>query len=99
MHVLFDNVEVSDLTRNPDGTWTVATPAHMPGISTVTIDWMLNGADQTPDTSNTYRYNSISVLPRAGGGGLVPLLIAGLLAFACAAAARRHRLETLSRQQ
>ena len=98
-HVLFDNVEASDLTRNPDGTWTVATPAHMPGISTVTIDWRLNGADQTPDTSNTYRYNSISVLPRAGGGGLVPLLIAGLLAFACAAAARRHRLETLSRQQ
>ncbi|AFU71037.1 hypothetical protein BA20089_01510 [Bifidobacterium asteroides DSM 20089] len=98
-HVLFDNIEVSDLTRNPDGTWTVATPAHMPGISTVTIEWRLSGADQTPDTSNTYRYNSISVLPRAGGGGLVPLLIAGLLAFACAAAARRHRLETLSRQQ
>ncbi|WP_445339114.1 RCC1 domain-containing protein [Bifidobacterium sp. ESL0822] len=98
-HVLFDNVEASDLTRNPDGTWTVATPAHMPGISTVTIEWRLSGADQTPDTSNTYRYNSISVLPRAGGGGLVPLLIAGLLAFACAAAARRHRLETLSRQQ
>ena len=98
-HVLFDNVEASDLTRNPDGTWTVATPAHMPGMATVTVEWRLNGADQTPDTSNTYRYNSISVLPRAGGGGLVPLLIAGLLAFACAAAARRHRMETLTRQQ
>ena len=98
-HVLFDNAEASNLTRNSDDTWTATTPAHMPGTSTVTIDWRLNGADQTPDISNTYRYNSISLLPRAGGGGLVPLLIAGLLAFACAAAARRHRLETLSRQQ
>ena len=98
-HVQFDNVEASDLTKNSDGTWTVTTPTHMPGTSTVTIEWRLNGAAQTPDTSNTYRYNSISVLPRAGGGGLLPLLIAGLLAFACAAAARRHRLETLSRQQ
>ena len=98
-HVLFDNAEASNLTRNSDGTWTATTPAHMPGTSTVTIDWRLNGADQTPDTSNTYRYNSISLLPRAGGGGLLPLLIAGLLAFACAAAARRHRLETISRQQ
>ena len=98
-HVQFDNVEASDLTKNSNGTWTVTTPAHMPGTSTVTIEWRLNGAAQTPDTSNTYRYNSISVLPRAGGGGLLPLLIAGLLAFACAAAARRHRLETLSRQQ
>ena len=98
-HVLFDSVEASDLTKNSDGTWTVTTPTHMPGTSTVTIEWRLNGAAQTPDTSNTYRYNSISVLPRAGGGGLLPLLIAGLLAFACAAAARRHRLETLSRQQ
>ena len=98
-HVLFDSVEASHLTKNSDGNWTVTTPAHMPGTSTVTIEWRLNGAAQTPDTSNTYRYNSISVLPRAGGGGLLPLLIAGLLAFACAAAARRHRLETLSRQQ
>ena len=98
-HVQFDNVEASDLTKNSNGTWTVTTPAHMPGTSTVTIEWRLNGAAQTPDTSNTYRYNSISVLPRAGGGGLLPLLIAGLIAFACAAAARRHRLETLSRQQ
>ena len=98
-HVQFDDVEASDLTRNSDGTWTVTTPAHMPGTSTVTIEWRLNGAAQTPDTSNTYRYNSISVLPRAGGGGLLPLLIAGLIAFACAAAARRHRLETHSRQQ
>ena len=98
-HVLFDNVEASHLTKNSNGTWVVTTPAHMPGTSTVTIEWRLNGAAQTPDTSNTYRYNSISVLPRAGGGGLLPLLIAGLIAFACAAAARRHRLETLSRQQ
>ncbi|RMA46417.1 InlB B-repeat-containing protein [Bifidobacterium sp. wkB344] len=98
-HVQFDNVEASDLTKNANGTWTVTTPAHMPGTSTVTIEWRLNGAAQAPDTSNTYRYNSISVLPRAGGGGLLPLLVAGLIAFACAAAARRHRLETLSRQQ
>ena len=98
-HVLFDNVEASDLTRNHDGTWTATTPAHMPGTSTVTIDWRLDGAAQTPDTSNTYRYTSISLLPSAGGGGLLPLLVAGLLAFACAAAARRHRLGTLSRQQ
>ena len=98
-HVLFDSVEASHMTKNSNGNWTVTTPAHMPGTSTVTIEWRLNGAAQTPDTSNTYRYNSISVLPRAGGGGLLPLLIAGLLAFACAAAARRHRLETLSRQQ
>ncbi|MBI0100391.1 InlB B-repeat-containing protein [Bifidobacterium sp. W8114] len=98
-HVLFDNAEASNLIRKPDGTWTATTPAHMPGTSTVTIDWRLNGAAQTPDTSNMYRYNSISLLPRAGGGGLLPLLIAGLIAFACAAAARRHRLENLSRQQ
>ena len=98
-HVLFDNVEAPDLTKNHDGTWTATTPAHMPGTSTVTIDWRLNGAAQTPDTSNTYRYTSISLLPSAGGGGLLPLLVAGLLAFACAAAARRHRLGTLSRQQ
>ena len=97
--VKFDNVAVSDLTRNPDGTWKATTPTHMPGTAIVTIDWTLNGAVQTPDASNTYRYASISRLPSAGGSGLLPLIAAGLLAFACAAAARRHRLETLSRQE
>ena len=97
--VKFDNVAVSNLTRNPDGTWKATTPTHMPGTAIVTIDWTLNGAVQTPDASNTYRYASISRLPSAGGSGLLPLIAAGLLAFACAAAARRHRLETLSRQE
>ena len=82
-----------------DGTWKATTPAHMPGTAIVTIDWTLNGAVQTPDTSSTYRYPSIS--PAALGWRKRPAtpVSAGLLAFACAAADRRHRLETLSRRK
>ena len=82
-----------------DGTWKATTPAHMPGTAIVTINWTLNGAVQTPDTSSTYRYPSIS--PAALGWRKRPAnpVSAGLLAFVCAAADRRHRLETLSRRK
>ena len=82
-----------------DGIWKATTPAHMPGTAIVTINWTLNGAVQTPDTSSTYRYPSIS--PAALGWRKRPAnpVSAGLLAFVCAAADRRHRLETLSRRK
>ena len=97
--VQFDNATATGLTGNPDGTWKVTTPTHMPGTITVNIDWTLNGAAPTRDTSNHYRYNSISVLPLTGGTGLTLLLMAGLLAATGAAAIRRHRLETLTQQK
>ncbi len=89
--VQFGTAEGTSLTKNNDGTWTVTTPPYSPGPVTVTIDWELNGVAQTPDTSNIYRYTSISVLPRAGGTGILLLLAIGLIIIATTIAARRLR--------
>ena len=73
-----------------DGTWKATTPAHMPGTAIVTIDWTLNGASPDP------RHQQHVPVPLHQPANPVS---AGLLAFACAAADRRHRLETLSRRK
>ncbi|WP_422614034.1 hypothetical protein [Bifidobacterium indicum] len=79
---------------NTDGTWRTTTPAHTPGTVTVTIDWTRDGAVQTPDTGNRYEFRTLAVLPLAGGEGILPLLLMGLLAMAATLAGRRHRQDT-----
>ena len=79
---------------NTDGTWRTTTPAHTPGTVTVTIDWTRDGTVQTPDTGNRYEFRTLAVLPLAGGEGILPLLLMGLLAMAATLAGRRHRQDT-----
>ena len=89
--VQFGNTSGIYPTDNNDGTWKVTTPPYTPGPVTVTINWTLNGVKQLPDTSNTYLYTSISVLPRAGGAGIFLPLAVGLLIIMATIAARRLR--------
>ena len=89
--VQFGNTSGIYPTDNNDGTWKVTTPPYTPGPVTVTINWTLNGVTQLPDTSNTYLYTSISVLPRAGGTGIFLPLAVGLLIITATMAARRLR--------
>ncbi|MBI0071910.1 hypothetical protein H3U93_04815 [Bifidobacterium sp. W8115] len=89
--VQFGNTSGIYPTDNNDGTWKVTTPPYTPGPVTVTINWTLNGVKQLPDTSNTYLYTSISVLPRAGGAGIFLPLAVGLLIITATMAARRLR--------
>ncbi|WP_339351045.1 RCC1 domain-containing protein, partial [Bifidobacterium indicum] len=79
---------------NTDDTWRTTTPAHTPGTVTVTIDWTRDGTVQTPDTGNRYEFRTLAVLPLAGGEGILPLLLMGLLAMAATLAGRRHRQDT-----
>ena len=89
--VQFGNTSGIYPTANNDGTWNVTTPPYTPGPVTVTINWTLNGITQLPDTSNTYLYTSISVLPRAGGTGIFLPLAVGLLIIMATMAARHLR--------
>ena len=89
--VKFDKTVVDPLVQNPDGSVTLATPAHNPGLADVVVDWTLGGTKQEP-AHLAYTYEG--VLPLTGGNGsTVLLLAAGLLAVAGAAAAGRHRRE------
>ncbi|MDT7506833.1 InlB B-repeat-containing protein [Bifidobacterium sp. H6bp22N] len=90
--VKFDQAMVGSLQQNADGSVTLATPTHNPGLADVIVDWSLGGVSQT-QAHLAYTYEG--VLPLTGGNGsMVLLLAAGLLAAAGAAAAGRHRRET-----
>ena len=89
--VKFDKTVVNPLVQNPDGSVTLSTPVHNPGLADVAVDWTLGGTKQEP-AHLAYTYEG--VLPLTGGSGsTVLLLAAGLLAVAGAAAAGRHRRE------
>ncbi|KJY52991.1 RCC1 domain-containing protein [Bifidobacterium kimbladii] len=92
--VRFDQTPVSGLTRGDGGSVSVTTPAHQPGTVTVSVDYTLGGAPQTPDTSLRYTYLPAGVLPRAGGEGILLALITGTVSMGGVLASRRHRQET-----
>ncbi|MCT8158372.1 RCC1 domain-containing protein [Bifidobacterium polysaccharolyticum] len=90
--VSFDKTAVNPLQQNPDGSVTLATPVHNPGLADVIVDWTLGGVGQA-QVHLAYTYEG--VLPLTGGNGsMILLLVAGLLVASGAAAAGRHRRET-----
>ena len=91
--VRFDQTAVSGLTRGDGSSVTVTTPAHLPGTVTVSVDYTLGGAPQTPDTSLKYTYLPAGVLPRAGGEGILLALATGMTGMGGVLASRRHRKE------
>ena len=92
--VRFDQTPVSGLTRGDNGSVSVLTPAHQPGTVTVSVDYTLGGASQTPDTSLRYTYLPAGVLPKAGGQGILLALATGMTGMGGVLASRRHRQET-----
>ena len=92
--VRFDQTPASGLTRGDGSSVTVTTPAHQPGTVTVSVDYTLGGAPQTPDTSLKYTYLPAGVLPRAGGEGILLALATGMTGMGGVLASRRHRKET-----
>ena len=91
--VRFDQTPVSGLTRGDGSSVSVTTPAHQPGIVTVSVDYTLGGAPQTPDTSLQYTYLPAGVLPKAGEEGILLALITGTVSMGGVLASRRHRRE------
>ena len=92
--VRFDQTPVSGLTRGDGNSVTVLTPAHQPGMVTVSVDYTLGGTPQTPDTSLRYTYLPAGVLPKAGGEGILLALATGMTGMGGVLASRRHRKET-----
>ena len=91
--VRFDQTPVSRLTRGDGGSVTVLTPAHAPGTVTVSVDYTIGGAPQTPDTSLKYTYLPAGVLPKAGGEGILLALATGMTGISGVLASRRHQRE------
>ena len=91
--VRFDQTPASGLTRGDGSSVSVTTPAHQPGTVTVSVDYTLGGAPQTPDTSLRYTYLPAGVLPKAGGEGILLALITGTVSMGGVLASRRHRRE------
>ena len=91
--VRFDQTPASGLTRGDGSSVTVTTPAHQPGTVTVSVDYTLGGAPQTPDTSLRYTYLPAGVLPKAGGEGILLALATGMTGMGGVLASRRHRRE------
>ena len=91
--VRFDTSPGTNLTRSDGGSVSVLTPAHQPGTVTVSVDYTLGGAPQTPDTSLRYTYLPAGVLPRAGGEGILLALATGMTGMGGVLASRRHRRE------
>ena len=91
--VRFDQTRVSGLTRGDGNSVTVLTPAHQPGTVTVSVDYTLGGAPQTPDTSLKYTYLPAGVLPKAGREGILLALATGMTGMGGVLASRRHRRE------
>ncbi len=91
--VRFDQTAVSGLTRGDGNSISVLTPAHLPGTVTVSVDYTLGGAPQTPDTSLRYTYLPAGVLPRAGGEGILLVLATGMTGMGGVLASHRHRRE------
>ena len=94
--VRFDQTPASGLTRSDGNSVSVLTPAHQPGTVTVSVDYTLGGAPQTPDTSLRYTYLPAGVLPKAGGEGILLALATGMTGMGGVLASRRHRRETHS---
>ncbi|WP_229133402.1 RCC1 domain-containing protein [Bifidobacterium mizhiense] len=92
--VRFDQTPASGLTRGDGNSVTVTTPAHLPGTVTVSVDYTLGGAPQTPDTSLRYTYLPAGVLPKAGREGILLALATGMTGMGGVLASRRHRQET-----
>ena len=92
--VRFDQTPASGLTRGDGNSVSVFTPAHQPGTVTVSVDYTLGGAPQTPDTSLRYTYLPAGVLPNAGGEGILLALATGMTGMGGVLASRRHRQET-----
>ena len=92
--VRFDQTPASGLTRGDGSSVSVFTPAHQPGMVTVSVDYTLGGAPQTPDTSLRYTYLPAGVLPKAGGEGILLALATGMTGMGGVLASRRHRQET-----
>ena len=92
--VRFDQTPASGLTRGDGSSVSVTTPAHQPGTVTVSVDYTLGGAPQTPDTSLRYTYLPAGVLPKAGGEGILLALATGMTGMGGVLASRRHRQET-----
>ena len=85
-------------TGQQDGAWTVLTPNHQAGDTTVSIAWTLNGAPQPNDETNAFRFIHYGVLPLTGEAGILVILMVGSLAAVGGLAAKRQRLETQSGQ-
>ena len=94
--IRFDQTPVSGLTRGNGSSVTVTTPAHQPGTVTVSVDYTLGGAPQTPDTSLRYTYLPAGVLPNAGGEGILLALATGMTGMGGVLASRCHRKEQRS---
>ena len=93
--VRFDQTPVSNLTRGDGSSVSVFTPAHQPGMVTVSVDYTLGGAGSTlTDTSLKYTYLPAGVLPKAGGEGILLALATGMTGMGGVLASRRHRKET-----
>ena len=93
--VRFDQTAVSELTRGDGSSVSVFTPAHQPGMVTVSVDYTLGGAGRIlTDTSLRYTYLPAGVLPKAGGEGILLALATGMTGMGGVLASRRHRKET-----
>ena len=92
--VKFDTDSGTNLTRGDGSSVIVTTPAHAPGMVTVSVDYTLGGAPQKPDTSLRYTYTPLGVLPQAGGEGILLALATGMTGMGGVLASRRHRGET-----
>ena len=91
--VRFDQTAVSGLTRGDGSSVTVTTPAHQPGMVTVSVDYTLGGAPQKTDTSLRYTYLPAGVLPKAGEEGVLLALATGMTSMGGVLASHRHRRE------
>ena len=85
-------------TGQQDGTWTVLTPNHQAGDTTVSIAWTLNGAPQPNDETNAFRFVHYGILPLTGEAGILVIIMVGSLAAVSGLAAKRQRLEAQSGQ-
>ena len=85
-------------TEQKDGAWTVLTPNHQAGDTTVSIAWTLNGAPQPNDETNAFRFIHYGILPLTGEAGILVTILTGLLAAVAGLAANRQRLEAQSAQ-
>ena len=94
--VRFDQTPAAGLERGDGTSVTVTTPAHEPGIVTVSVDYTLGGAPQEPYTSLQYTYTLATpagVLPQAGGEGILLAMTTGIIGMGGVLASRRHRRE------
>ena len=89
----FDTSPGTNLKSGDGSSVSVLTPAHQPGMVTVSVDYTLGGTPQTPDTSLRYTYLPAGVLPRAGGEGILLALTTGMTGMGGVLASRRPRRE------